>query len=139
MTLGLRKISSKISRVMKKRVIPFAIGFIVCSAQAQSPPCDKLPYRLGHLVTLNSTDLRSSPRRISKKELKELGKKQDKAQNECNAFVSRHPGQPVSTEFSFTVEGFAAYYGRCESFCGTDKDWQLLIDREANETSPPKK
>jgi hypothetical protein len=100
--------------------------------------CDKLPYRLGHLVILNSTDLRDSPRAITKKENKELGKKQDRIQRECDAFVSKHPGNPVSTEFSFTVTGFAAIYGRCESFCGTEKDRFDLIMREVDAMAPHK-
>jgi hypothetical protein len=130
-------------RVIKNKtmkcLLPFAIILISGLTQAQAPLCDKLPYRLGHLVVLNSTDLRSNRRPVSKKELKELGKKQDKAQAECNAFVSKHPGEPVSSEFSYTVERFAAYYGRCESFCGTDKDWQQLIQKEADEAAAPPK
>jgi len=95
--------------------------------------CDKLPYRLGHIVILKSTDLRDHPRAATKKELKELVKKQDRAQAECNSFVSGSPGHPVSKEVSYTVDSFAAYYGRCESFCGTEKDLLDFISKEADE------
>jgi hypothetical protein len=108
-------------------------------AQAKAPPCDKLPYRLGHLVVLNSTDLRDHPRAITKAEWKEMSKKNSQAQAECNAFVSKSPGHPVSTELSVSIKGFAAYYERCDSFCGTDKEWEHLIQKEADEAAKPSK
>ena len=106
-------------------------------AQAKVPPCDKLPYRLGHLVILNTTDLRDHPRAITKAESKEMSKKMSQAQAECNAFVSKSPGHQVSTDLSFTIKGFAAYYERCDSFCGTDKEWEQLIQKEADDASKP--
>jgi hypothetical protein len=129
-----------------KRLLLFLSIFIAGTAQAQDDQaqakvaqCDKLPYRLGHIVILNSTDLRDHMRAINKSELKGLSKKNTRAQAECDAFVSKYPGHPVSMEFSYTVRGFAAYYLRCESFCGTDKDWRQLIQKEADEAAAPRK
>jgi hypothetical protein len=121
------------------KLLAFAFVLSTGAVQAQIPSCDKLPYRLGHVVVLNTTDLRERPRPISKKEWKEMRKKQDRVQRECNAFVSKSPGQPVSKEIAYTVEGFAAWYGRCESFCGTDKEWRQLIQKEADEAVAPHK
>jgi hypothetical protein len=75
---------------------------------------------------------------VTKKELKQLGKQQDRMQVECNVFVRKYPGHPVSKEISYTVDGFAAYYGRCESFCGTEKDLLDLLLRETDEISKKK-
>ena len=127
-----------------KRLGLFTGVLIACSAATAQdsqakPACDKLPYRLGHLVTLNATDLRDSARAATKKESKEMSKKLAKAQSDCDAFVSKHPGNPVTAEWSFTVEHLAAYYGRCESFCGTEKDRSQLIDKEAREAFAPHK
>jgi hypothetical protein len=108
-------------------------------AQAQAPSCDKLPYRLGHLIMLNSTDLRDHPRAITKKEWKEMSKKNEQTQADCNAFVRKYPGHPVSTELAFTVKGFAAYLERCDSFCGTEKDLRQLTDKEVDEMMAPHK
>jgi hypothetical protein len=129
---------------MKRVVLLTSALIAVCSAaiaqdSQAKPACNKLPYRLGHLVTLNSTDLRDYPRATSKKESKEMSKKLAKAQSECDAFVSKHPGNPVSMDWAFTVEGLAAYYGRCESFCGTEKDRSLLLDKETREAIAPEK
>lgn len=108
--------------------------------QAKAASCDKLPYRLGHLVTLNSTDLRSdSHRKITKKEWKELEKKGSALQAKCDAFVRSSPGRPVSTEFSYEVSGFAAYYVRCESFCGTEQDLLQQDMKEVEDVTPTHK
>jgi len=108
------------------------------SPQAKSAPCDKLPYRLGHLASLHSTPLWDYPRQITKKEWKELSRKQGRVDRECNAFVRTSPGQPVAKDVAWTVEGFAAYYARCESFCGTERDLSELTRKEVEARTPPK-
>ncbi len=121
-------------------LLAIVLGAFCCATSGQDnnpkpkvAPCDKLPYRLGHIVILNTTDLRDHPRPISKKEWKDMGKKQDQVSRKCDEFVSQYPGRPVSEDVAWTVEGFAAYYGRCESFCGTEKDRAQLIQKETDE------
>jgi hypothetical protein len=110
------------------------------TAQANTAPsCDKLPYRLGHIVILHSTDLRPAPRRINKKESKEMEKRQSELRVKCNTFVRKSPSRPVSTEFSYEVTGFAAYLVRCESFCGAEADLLRQGQKEIDETPSPNK
>ena len=81
-----------------KRLLPFAIVLIagVAQAQSQASSCDK-PYRLGHFVQLPPEDLRTDrTRAISKKESKELDKKQMQAQGACTALVRKHPNLAVA-------------------------------------------
>lgn len=123
---------------MKRSILFVTVLIAAChAATAQDNQakvvCDKLPYRLGHIVYLNSTDLRDHARAATKKELKAMGRKIAQIQAECNAFVSTSPGHAVAKDVSYTVKGFAAYYERCESFCGTEKDLSALINKEADE------
>jgi hypothetical protein len=116
---------------MKKQLVSFAVIILVSSARAQGPSCDK-PYQRGHFVQLGNEDLRLDRHRaISKKELKEWDKKQEQAQAACNAFVSRHPNQAESMEFSYTVKGFATVRERCDSFCGTYDELMRLYENES--------
>ena len=116
---------------LMKRLLPFTIVLIagVAQAQSQAPSCDK-PYRLGHFVQLPPEDLRTEPRGPSKKESKELDKKQMQAQAACDALVRAHPNLAVSQEFSFTVKGFETVRERCDSFCGTDEELGQLYLKE---------
>ncbi len=133
---------------MKRLVFLVFVLILAGAANAQDNPaqantassCGKLPYRLGHIVILHSTDLRLAPRRITKKESKEMDKRQSELQIKCNAFVREYPSRPVSTEFSYEVRGFAAYLVRCESFCGTEEDLLQQSMKEIDEVmASPKK
>jgi hypothetical protein len=102
-------------------------------AQTNPVSCEKLPYRLGHLTLLASTDLRYSQVAATKFQLKEMKKKVHQAGLECDAFVRTSPGHPVSKELAFTINGFASYLERCDSFCGTEDDLMELSTKETNE------
>jgi hypothetical protein len=125
---------------MKRFLLLILLAAVPVKAQdAPVKTCDKLPYRLGHIVYLSSTDLRDHPRGPTKKESKEMDRKIAQLQAECNAFVSRSPGHPVSKDVSYTIKGFVAYYERCESFCGTDKDLSEVILKYGADPLPPQK
>jgi hypothetical protein len=122
------------------------ICFLIAAATARVqgspdhvPTCNKLPYRLGKTTITHSTDLRSEPRRATKKELNEMRQKQSELQGKFNAFVRKNPGRLVSTDFSYEVKGFAAYLVRCESFCGTEEDLLQANQKEIDGTAAPNK
>jgi hypothetical protein len=119
---------------------PVSLVFIlVASGTGAQTPCDKLPYRLGHLTLIASTDLRTTKVAATKFQLKEMKKKVHQAGLDCDAFVRTSPGHPVSKELAFTVNGFASYLERCDSFCGTEDDLLELSNKETNEMMAPHK
>jgi hypothetical protein len=124
-----------------KRLLPLILlaAFPIKAQDTPAKACDKLPYRLGHLTLVNSTDLRDKPRAATKKESKELERKITQTQAACNAFARQYPGHAVSKEFSYEVKGLAAYLTRCESFCGTEKELSEIILRYGDEAAPPQK
>ena len=91
------------------------------------------------MTVVNATNLADHRRAITKKESKELEKKTAETQAKCDAFVRQSPGHPVSTEFAYEVKGFAAYYVRCESFCGTESDRLREMMKDVSEATPSHK
>ena len=114
-----------------------AILLVLLGAQSSPAQTCEKPFEIGRLVTVRSEDLRLDRHRpISKKEIKILSKKTAQAQGTCDALVRKHPNLAVSESLSFTVEGFATIYDRCESFCGTREELEHFYEKEAEKSAP---
>ena len=104
-----------------------APGLVMCGAQEKA--CNR-PYEVGLVSTTWTETLRPIPPAATKKELKRMGKASDQVRFQCDQFVRANFDHYVTKEFFYTVEGFAKFVDRCESFCGTSAERsQFYLDR----------